>query len=236
MKERPILFSAAMVRALLAGTKTQTRRALNPQPIPEISEIEEMPATEPQFGYVVAGHSGVWEDVHSCDLRWRCPFGVPGDRLWVREEHYRYGHWEPVLGVLTAGGRQKWRFVADTPEVRYNDNAPEGYRKAMHRETPDFRIWHKRLARFMPRAASRITLEVTGVSVERLHDIIEADAVAEGVDSTMPFLWHADEWQNRTPGVARFAGLWDRVNRPGAWAENPWVWAVSFRVVKGGGS
>ena len=172
-KSRPILFSGPLVRAILAGNKTQTRRVVKPQPVKNGKFWEVFGAGwSMDHGNVpcVPGHS----------LANNCPYGVPGDELWVREEHYRFGHWEPVPGVKTRTGRQKWQFVAHTDRVLFD--APDGVRS---RNTGPLAIkpgWYKRLARFMPRWASRITLEVTGVRVERLNDITGDDAAAEGCD------------------------------------------------------
>ena len=174
MKERPILFSAPMVRALLAGTKTQTRR-------------------------IVKARDLEWMDVHQGlrepDNAERCPYGQPGDRLWVRET---FGHFE------------RNENFAPGCEVFYR---ADGESLAVERWRPSIH---------MPRWASRITLEVTGVRVERLQDISEADATAEGV-SAIP-----DEMRRATPRCD-FQALWQSINGPDSWAANPWVWIVEFR-------
>lgn len=203
MKERPILFSAPMVRALLAGTKTQTRRVVKPQP--ETADVENRRIVP----YIGAG------DRLARELR--CPYGGPGDHLWVREDHYRYGHWEPLPGVRTKTGRMKWRFVAETDEIRFDP--PASFRKGRHTKDPETPAWHKRLGRFMPRAFSRLTLELTEVRVERVQDMSEADAIAEGWmhPEIEPLVWYRH--------------LWESINGPGSWGANPWVWVVSFRDV-----
>jgi hypothetical protein len=231
-----------MVRAILSGAKTQTRRVVKPQPT----------MTSFAWLWVKKAVRLEWGELANPDkLLPFCPYGQPGDRLWVREEHYRFGHWEPVPGVQTKGGRQKWKFVADTTELRYNDNAPEAYRKGMHKETPDYRFWHKRLARFMPRIASRITLEITKVRVERLQDIREDDAIDEGIETVIA--QHKTKFCRYSPAVfsgdgvcvepadcacggasyvEHFAALWESINGPDSWAANPWVWVIEFRRVK----
>ncbi len=220
MKERPILFSAPMVRALLAGTKTQTRRVVKPQPH--------------RIGwYTQDDKPGVQFDWHEVDEYGdpldsviRCPYGVPGDRLYVREVYYQLGHWEPVAGQVTRkGNRQKWRFVVDSDEIRFD--APPEFRKGRHSKDPGASVWHKRLARFMPRAASRLTLEVTDVRVERVQSISTLDAMAEGA-APKPV---AGGTLSYTHG---FRVLWDNINnRPWlCWDDNPWVWVVTFKVVK----
>ena len=162
MADRPILFSAPMVRALLAGTKTQTRRVC------KLDVRSGMP--EPELASLLR-----------C-----CPYGVPGDRLWVRET------WAP----LTVG----YAYRADPVW-----NAPPADR------------WHPSI--HMPRAASRITLEVTGVRVERLQDISEADVIAEGCPRQMLY------------GTGWYRDLWLKINGTGSWGANPWVWVIEFRLV-----
>ena len=226
MKSRPILFSAAMVRAILNGSKTQTRRTCKAR-------------TQNQADII----GGAIIDDQLTDLdgigffegkAWRnhvvCPYGQPGDTLWVREEHFRFGHWEPVEGVRTKTGRQKWKFVEDSDEVRYLDYPPEEFRKGMHKETPHYRTWHKRLARFMPRSVSRITLEITGIRVERLKEISEHDAMAEGITEDFP----EHECNSSRPFAEGYQWLWESINGAGSWDENPFVWVIEFRKVEGG--
>lgn len=209
MKERPILFSAPMVLAILEGRKTQTRRV-----------VKKLPKRFSLLGWKMP--TGLFP------ISWltECPYGQIGDRLWVREEHYRFGHWEEVSGVKTKTGKQKLAFVPDSSEVLFD--APSEFRKARQRQDPLTPAWHKRLARFMPRAASRITLEITDVRVERLQDITDADALAEGVDQTNTSIGgYATE---------RFKRLWESINGPDSWDANPWVWAIGFKRVEGGAS
>jgi len=179
MKERPILFSGPMVRAVLSGAKTQTRRVIKPQPPADGSAKEwtwaiDSDAPSPALG---------WRDdaIGACAAV--CPYGQPGDLLWVRET------WCP---------------------------RPEGYGyRADDDPTNQPRKWGPSI--FMPRAASRLTLRLTEVRVERVQDISQADAVAEG-----------------TQGKASFALLWDALNakRGYGWASNPFVWVLSFEVVR----
>lgn len=232
MKEHPILFSAPMALAILEGRKSVTRRVVMPQP-PSVDAVRARTGDSyhlfsdkhrPGDIWRVAG--GVSAVKELCgQSEWRCPCGQPGDRLWVREEHYRFGYWEEVPGKLTRGGRQKWRFVACKDEVLFEP--PTVYRKARSRSDPTEPCWHKRLARFMPRSVSRLTLEVTEVRVQRLQEISEADARVEG-----PPLWieEAGARTERNPKTA-FRILWDSINGAGAWEKNPWVWAISFRRV-----
>lgn len=194
MKERPILFSGPMVRAILDGRKTQTRRIVKPQPTGcEPYRCERYcPAIVRPDGELDAGPEvfGCYSD----DGEWgvRCPYGGPGDRLWVRER------WAAVKGF-------DWYRPRDIPR-----NATITY--AGHGDTACANgIGKWRPSIHMPRWASRITLDVEAVRVERLQDITDEDAAAEGVEY-------------RTV----FAELWESINGRGSWDLNPWVWVVEF--------
>lgn len=203
MKERPILFSGPMVRAILDGRKTQTRRIYRGTPT---IDGERHPD----------GSGETWTD-------WgRCPYGVPGDRLWVREtwycDDYRVQR-GPFLEV--DGAKEMTVYAADGP-AGYEDGEPK-WRPSIH----------------MPRWASRITLEVTGVRVERLQDISEADAVAEGCMSDVDQLKGLSHLRGSDAARAlpsrllsardAYRYLWLDINGPGSWDANPWVWVVEFR-------
>jgi hypothetical protein len=187
-RERPILFSAPMVRAILEGRKTQTRRVMNPQPVKVSGGVPFRPLPPSLVG--VADPAG--------GVLYRSRFGKPCDRLWVRE----------TWGLLFDNDPDEqptfWR--ADyTPEDERTSMLPSRWRPSIH----------------MPRARSRIDLEVTGVRVERLQDISQADCVAEGMpESTNGFLHHV---------VADYRKLWSEINGAESWAANPWVWVVEFR-------
>lgn len=201
MKERPILFSAPMVRAILEGRKTVTRRIIKP--------------TQPRA-------DGLWPAGR--DPLPDCPYGQPSDRLWVREtwmpDAPRDGTWDDVaffgckgspLSMIPAQYR--------TPEhvihrASWDGHDMVGWKPSIH----------------MPRWASRITLEVTGVRIERLQDISEADARAEGIEQSertggwLPGNCAAPEWA--------FRELWESINGAGSWNANPWVWVVEFRRIE----
>ncbi|HEX7857359.1 MAG TPA: hypothetical protein VF503_27060, partial [Sphingobium sp.] len=157
-----------------------------------------------------------------------------GDRLYVREAYYQFGSWHAVEGALTKGGQQKWAF--DGAKAMISFDPPADFLVSRSKAFPGLPRWYKRLGRFMPRAASRLTLTVTDVRVERLNDCSEADALAEGIERY--------DWQGHTTyGIGPFTGslspvpayefLWDSINGPGSWDANPWVVAVSFDVRKG---
>ena len=209
MNERPIIFSAEMVRAILEGDKTQTRRAIKPQPKPT-------PADYP-------GPAGHWwpSQKHKSMLgveqemqKWKglagsaCPYGDAGDTLWVREGFAV----QPELWADNHGP-QPIHYTADCV-VRFAGEKD-------YRGIEDYR---SKPSIHMPRWASRITLRITDVRVERLQDISCADAEAEG----------AGHEAGLTGGQAReaFSLLWNRINGPGAWEANHWVWVLSFERVK----
>ena len=186
MRERPILFSAPMVRAILNGSKTQTRRVVKQSPAPH------------------AGRT-TWDTG-------RCPYGQPGDRLWVRESML----FDPDQG---------WRYSADGADV-----IDENYGK-INQRCPSIH---------MPRTCCRLLLEITGVRVERLHEISEADAQAEGVERVVVGVgWRRycdpDSEEVGVPpcGDARrsFLSLWKFINGDESWNANPWVWVVDFRRI-----
>lgn len=213
MTDRPIPFSAPMVAALRAGTKTQTRR------------VVKRPTDHFHASYThLHGEDGrfVWSDGQGGCQREAAITTRPGDRLWVREAYYQRGHWAPVDGARTQGGRQKWGFVADAPKILF-DPPDDEIRLGRHSADPEAVRWHKRLGRFMPRSASRMTLLVTDVRVQRLQDISEKDAIAEGMTFPEGMAYGSDP-------IDAYHGLWDSINGTGSWAANPWVVAYSFTV------
>lgn len=218
IEERPILFSGEMPRATLEKRKTQTRRVVK---FNLSGRVER------------AGRQ--WHiDDPSAVLA--CPYGQIGDRLWVKEEHYRFGHWEPVPGVKTKTGRMKWRFVADTDEVLYSP--PAEFRKGRHHHDPETSAWHKRLGRFMPRSAARTLLEIVDIRVERLLDISEEDAIAEGCQGEqvrLPDTCYGSGGEIvGYSAKTDFIALWDSINakRGYYWEDNPLVWVIEFRRVE----
>lgn len=232
VRERPILFQGAMIRALLAGLKTQTRRAVQDQ-----LGLLPSPATVRPHHDGTTRITAYWGAVHRV-----CPYGQPGDRLWVREtcraeelpdgaDGVRYladDHFRPIEDAK--GAADQW--VA----LHHYRGGNGGGRLGL--VVPGIH---------MPRWASRITLEITEVRVERLQDINEADAKAEGSD---PLHWvdpidpvdrtafDLIDWplkEQANPHRNGYAMLWESINgrRPGlSWDANPWVWAVSFRRIK----
>ncbi len=217
MTERPILLSAPMVRAILAGTKTQTRRVMKPQFAADAVPAE-MPATDPIGGWVVGGHSGLWwcDAAANPDDARRCPYGQPGDRLWVREAWDFIPEGDP--GTPSCAGIRYWAdagYELRTPPSNYNPMlyGKERVRPSIH----------------MPRWASRITLEVTGVRVERLQDISADDARAEGCPDRP--VKGAEQSSVDVLAKLWFHDLWAQINGQKSWDANPWVWVVEFKRV-----
>lgn len=219
MKERPILFSAPMVRALLAGTKTQTRRVLK-QEAPDDADgccwtdIDGLN----QFAWVI----GDDQDIHPSAPQFPCPYGQPGDRLWVRESlgyDAEYGHFYVATAPSSLGNASGKTYLCSL-----FDQDGEGYStddRMPNRSVPSIHL---------PRKYSRITLEVTKVRVERLQDISEADALAEGVN--VHPVHHGKPRTSLYSPVRAYADLWDEINGPESWAANPWVWAITFKRVE----
>lgn len=236
MKEQPILFSGPMVRAILEGRKTVTRRIMKPQPV-EVTGSGRRVYRDADFKKSWEWISGTGEGVGYSD----CPYGKPGDRLWVRETFYAYGAWRRRYSEKKR--RNEWYFDDLTIEYgedyRYSENAPD-YMNGRLLGVPN---WHKRPSIHMPRSASRILLEITDIRVERLQDISEADAKAEGVENQLWYDKHADKylqyfWNYAGAGyqsfpTARqsFTSLWESINGPESWDENPWVWVITFKRI-----
>ena len=165
-QSHPILFSTPMIRALLDGRKTQTRRTIKPQP-----------------------------------RTWRCPYGKPGDLLWVRETivaHEEHGANEGS----NAGGFWPYYAADCTPVI--------GATRHCVKTIPSI---------FMPREYSRLTLEIVDIRVQRLQEIQEAEAIAEGVTIRV----------RENGALSEFRSLWESINGKGSWAANSWVWALTFQ-------
>lgn len=224
VKERPILFSAPMVRAILEGRKTQTRRIVKPAHVEDFDFIGGGPNGEPatrdsiwlQYGPLTEDNGDTTEpqwlvsgteypEEGSCPLGQL--YGAVGDRLWVRETH----------SVSTIDPMGVWYWADGNPSLG---------------------DWTKpRPSIHMPRWASRITLEITGLRVQRLHEISEADAIAEGIhEFKLPNGSVYGYSPHGTPGyactddpVSAYAFLWEKINGAESWDANPWVWVIEFK-------
>lgn len=176
MKSRPILFQGDMVRAIMSGKKTQTRRIVKPQPI----QIRSTQGGEPCELFAWHG-SQYRRDQMVADYPPRCPFGNAGDKLWIRET-FRFD------------SRTGYHYAADEPTLP----KPRSWKPAIH----------------MPREACRLEVLITTIRIERLVEISEKDAAAEGAIS-----------------IVDYCRIWERINGNGSWVINPWVWIVDFERV-----
>ena len=225
IREKGLIFNSEMVRAILDGRKTQTRRPIKWKQtrFTEIGERED-------------GSKWPWsEDAeHACDFWHPCPFGAVGDRIWVRETFT--GHYlddDQIQDIKD--GRDKASSLCE-----YRADYPDGY-QAADGWTPSIH---------MPRWASRILLEITDVRVEQLNAISPEDAESEGLERTN-FTGFGDEpglpsypepdvyfdplkkqWKEYPPEA--FAGLWESIYGEESWKANPWVWVIEFKRVEGG--
>ncbi|HDR8930544.1 hypothetical protein [Burkholderia vietnamiensis] len=233
MKEHPILFSGSMVRAILEGRKTQTRRIVKPTGAHHIFQFrgrEEARGTDEPTG------EWAWcraERVISEHIR--CPYGKPGDRLWVREAFRLTSDFDGDSPTrvgercLDAGYRAPWA------PVRYEvDGAERDWRWVGTPPGHEVTAGRARASMHMPRWASRITLEITGVRAERLQSISESDARAEGVTIEDHHMRGYCAGAFRPPSIRAFHDLWDSLNaaRGHGWDANPWVWVVEFRRIE----
>lgn len=192
MTEHPILFNGPMVLAILEGRKTQTRRVIKPQP--ELSD---------NAGFIQHDKKGIkWAHGKGIDyagtvrnFAHKCPYGQPGDRLWVRETF--------CFLINNGTGERKTFYRSDG----ILNNPPQGWKPSI----------------FMPRWASRITLEITSIRVERLQDISGPDCWAEGITR---------DCEKYGSVTHTYQDLWESINGPGSWDDNPWVWGIEFKRVE----
>lgn len=232
MSARPILFSAPMIRALLDGRKSETRRALKTQPL-DILPMPKAPGRE----WVILEQ----REPESRGKVIRCRFGVPGDYLWVRETHAIVGNVDPGWVLYRASGYEsecrRYGFDGPPPESEIT------WKPSIH----------------MPRWASRLTLRITEIRVQRLQEISEEDAIAEGV--TMPEsereerdfslcsqcggtllvnrvnpssggMMFDSDCRDCETARDRYRHLWNYINGPDGWTTNPWCWALTFSVIQ----
>lgn len=236
VKERPILFNGEMVRAILDGRKTQTRRVVNPQPHAGVRKSPFVP-------------SGL-EDGHGREIKLK--YGRPGDRLWVRETWQPCGPWDCLDGMhirLKADDSLFKPLNPPRPFLVENDGRDGLGKNGKQKWRPSI---------YMPRWASRISLEITDIRVERVQDISEADVWAEGVqlkasckgsglvsigEKHSPYDYVQTRQKNESvqdvamrawKPIPHFAALWDGINakRGYPWKDNPWVWVVKFKRVE----
>ncbi|WP_343463039.1 hypothetical protein [Pantoea sp.] len=220
MKERPILLNAEMVRAVLDGRKTQTRRIIqSPAKNMQASGQKVIDYREPGdkwYGdhvFSMRNQSGTWCDYTREQFLAKCPFGAVGDRLWVRETFS--GHYldDEQIEDIKAGRDKPSELCEYRADYPAGAQAVEGWTPSIH----------------MPRWASRITLEITGVRVERLNSMTERDAIAEGCiggHNSIPGYHYS-----ATPHE-HFHHVWQSIYGADSWQANPWVWVIEFKRVE----
>lgn len=236
MKERPVIFNGEMIRALLDGRKTQTRRVMKVQPTVIPSEREfGKPGNEIPF-------DAARTMVRNEEMRVACPYGLRGDRLWVRETFATLGNedgcaidWDENL--VKGGGQEAARIYRASCEQKSGNYGLWSI--------PDIADWkpHTWNVQYegswvpsihMPRWASRILLEITAVRVEQLKDISQPDAIAEGGPPSHPSI-DAVSRDYGFPDFSRswFAQTWQHIYGEESWNANPWVWVIEFKRVGG---
>jgi hypothetical protein len=232
MKERPILFSGAMVRAILEGRKTVTRRVVPSWQLPSKTRGEDIAGLRwmsvaqrhPRWGFGVFGATEEECMANYCaEYRSCCPYGMLGDRLWVREStEADYDTHDAVVLARYCADKAPV-LITDCADPAFNDsvahwNYPRDVRPSIH----------------MKREQARLLLEITAVRVERLQDISEQQALAEGVkpescDHIRQDCSDIGCWGDTAKGA--FGFLWESINGAGTWSANPWVWVVEFKRV-----
>lgn len=226
MKESPLLFRPPLVKAILAGQKTQTRRLVKPQPVNDKSLQDSWiwhggKALE-QMGYGADYVHTRMEAMKTAMLK-VCPYGQLGDRLWIRESWRAARGWDSTKPREIHSG-SPIVFPADGNALNqdgWEADEPREYGKL-------------RPSIFMPRWASRISLETTAVRVERLNDISEKDSISEGVerDSDGWIDYQMPSTQCCQSPKDSFRTLWESLNGSGTWDENPWVYVLDFKRIE----
>lgn len=222
VKSRPILFSGPMVRAILEGRKTQTRRIVKPQPPDHAIEVFDWRA--PDIAESVKTNEGCYyNDMDGLHFLCKCPYGTVDTKLWVRETHMLVSS---TSGIACNGNVQRTFGGREQASVYATDKSKLG----------DVGPWRPSI--YMPKWASRITLEIRDVRVDRLNAISEEDALAEGIHKFAGGLGLYGYDPKGTPGpmvggsaVEAYALLWESINGAGSWGQNPWVWCISFRRI-----
>ncbi len=231
MKERPILFSAPMVRSIMDGKKSQTRRAIQFQPPSDEFKLSRLMDTtdSDKRKHIGKLHWVKIDGVNIADETidyFNCPHGIPGDRLWVKET------WQGPL------------FYDEIPEdwnsEKYKNPKYCHYRASFHScdfiDADDNYVERWAPSIFMPRWASRILLEITNVRVERLNDISEEDAIAEGCfkfpfEDDHAYTFYENDKSGHATHTGAYRKLWESINGKGSWDINPYVWVIEFKRI-----
>ncbi|EPN2803999.1 hypothetical protein ACTWOG_001664 [Serratia marcescens] len=229
MKERPVIFNSEMVRAILSGRKTQTRRVMKDQPEPSKTRAGDFwfPSKKLESMVHVSDFTPGNSPIADCHLFFQehcCPFGQVGDRLWVRETFAVLGNedgcpidWD---GNLIKGDEKHAARIYKAS--CWQEPGNYGLWSIPDRDTQYEGAWRPSI--HMPRWASRITLEITAVRVERLNDISDGDAIREGCS--------AADMRSGDCVADVFARLWSSIYGADSWRANPWVWVIEFKHVE----
>lgn len=226
MRQIPALFSTEMVKALLQNRKTMTRRTKGLEKVNIDPDIWEVMPHNGKFIFDCQTYSDI--KPITCN-----PNYMVGDHIYVKESYYAYGYWK--IDGKTKTGKEKLRFIDCTSKCfykyQYYPYPPETVELDRSQEG-----WWKRNSLFMPKKAARIWLECTGVRCERLQDITEADAIAEGIGlidsglfNDIRFVDYLDPKSNWRQPITSFQSLWAKINGIDAWDLNPWVFVYSFK-------
>jgi hypothetical protein len=217
VKERPILMHARSINGIMKGRKTQTRRIMKRNTPHECDGIFEWYPGGVKAGFHAFNGQSSRFHVPSGWAADYCPYGMHGDRLWVRET---------------------WAVLPAWDDIKPRD-IPPGYTVYLRAEDPDVAVTRWRPSIYMPRWASRLTLEITNIRVERVQDISESDCFEEGIQP-MPCLdcddlidLHRIDEEHIIDPRPQFQQLWDETNGKGEWTRNDWVWVIDFKQWKG---
>ena len=225
MTERGMIFNAEMVRALLSGRKTQTRRIMKVQP--ESNQLGLLLITDSTKHSDIGKYHWAESNATGNHVRSKlflCPFGAVGDRIWVRE-----GFFPAPLEMQSEPPRKTMWNIAYRDGMQMEKLAPAEYNPTIY----NYERWTPSI--HMPRWASRILLEITDVRVERLNAISQADAIAEGAPPSHPSIDCVSQ-EYGFPDFSRswFGQTWQHIYGEESWNANPWVWVISFERIEGG--
>lgn len=221
------MFSTPMVQAILNGTKTQTRRIVKGVSPNFYANVEKFCK-----GEAVNSSDLTHDDLAMDELLEKCPYGKVGDILWVKETFYAYGTWLKYFNTETK--KYKWEFSDRSVDYLYNDSKPK---EIKNKNSVDHGC-HKRPSLFMPKGASRIWLQITDIRVERLLDISEEDAIAEGIEVIIKPGWHnhykdymGEPDDDFVYPQNSYYSLWNSINGKDSHKINPWVWVIQFENI-----
>jgi hypothetical protein len=243
MNEHPIPYTTPMVKSIMAGIKTKTRRIIRSTYLLEFPEALQFDAIEvnPQLSRIessndfkkVAGTFAMFEDKYGEESRaFKFPYGNVGDLLWVKETFYAYGHWT----TFTEEGKSTKKFMDLTNDYNYLHQFHADWQPKKQAKFGELG-WHKRPALFMPKAIAKRWIKIIDINVERLQDISDDDARDEGIkrEGNLYYFYPCKDLRDDTyienGEKVSFYSLWKSINGEESWDANPWVWGISFKVI-----